>query len=82
MVAALMDTRRAACSSLSTRSPSLRNRGTTLASMGASRLPAGQRVSIQQMASAATTGGGNLDVRGARGVTTLIVPALRSAALA
>src|SRR5664279_4550275 len=82
MVAALMEIKRAASASLISKSPSLRNSGTTVASIGARRLPAGQRHSAQQVANEVTTGGVNLDVRGARGLTTLTVPAPRRAALA
>ena len=53
-----------------------------MASIGARRLPAGQRVNIQQMARAATTAGVNLDVRAALSFTTLMVPAPQRAALA
>lgn len=48
MVAALMATSRTASSSLGTMSPSRRNSGTTVASIGARRLPEGPRVGVQQ----------------------------------
>ena len=67
MDAALMDTSRAASSSLRAISPSRRKRGTTVASMGARRLPAGARVSIQHVARPAITCGANFEARAARG---------------
>jgi hypothetical protein len=80
-VAALMDTSRAASASFTSMSPSRRNSGTMVTSIGARRLPAGQRVSFQHVARAAITWELNLAVRGARGLSTLTVPAPRRAAL-
>ena len=77
-----MDTRRAASSSLRTMSPSRRSSGTTTSSMGARRLPAGARVSIQHVARQAITWGGNFGARGRRGMTILRVPASLRAARA
>jgi len=55
MVAALIETSSAASSSLSTMSQSRRNSGTTVASIGARRLPEGARVRVQQMTRQAIT---------------------------
>ena len=49
MDAADIETNRAASASVMTMSPSRRKRGTMVASIGARRLPAGVRVSIQHM---------------------------------
>ena len=82
MDAALMVTRRAASSSLQTRSPSLRSIGTTAASIGARRLPAGQRMSDQVTPRASMTAGENLAARGVRATTGRSVAAWRRAARA
>ena len=80
MLDADIETNRAATASVMTRSPSRRKRGTMVANMGARRLPAGVRVSIQQMVRAATTWEPNFGVRVARGRAILSVPARRMAA--
>ena len=80
MRAAHIETNRAASASVMTISPSRRKRGTTVASIGARRLPAGVRVSIQQMVRQATTWEPNFGVRVARGRAILSVPARRMAA--
>jgi len=82
MEAALIDISSAASSSLSMMSPSRRKRGTTVANMGARRLPAGVRVSIQQMVEQAMRWGPNLAALGVGGLATLILAASRKAARA
>jgi len=61
-------------------SPSRRMRGTMVASIGARRLPAGVRVSIQHTVRQSTTWKSNFGVRVARGRAILSVPALAMAA--
>ena len=59
-------------------SPSRRNNGTRVASIGASRLPAGNRATHQQVSSAAITRAGYSGSLVVRGAATRTVPARRS----
>ena len=70
MVAADMPTSSAAVSSSMASSPKRRRTGTSSASTGASRLPAGIPSTAQQKISAATTFGPYCGGRGRRGLTT------------
>jgi hypothetical protein len=80
MLAADIETNRAASASDMMISPSRRKRGTRVASIGARRLPAGVRVSIQHVVREATTWEPNFGVRVAGGRAILSVPALAMAA--
>ena len=80
MLAALIETKRAASSSVMMMSPSRRRRGTMVANIGAMRLPAGVRVSIQHMVRQATTCDPNFGLRTTGGRASLSMPALRRAA--
>jgi hypothetical protein len=82
IVAALICIRSAASASVRSSSPSQRRIGTTTASIGARRLPAGARNTAQQMINAAMTRGPYVGDRGRRAVTTLSASAPRSAARA
>jgi hypothetical protein len=80
MLAADMETNRAASWSLRVISPSRRKRGTMVANIEARRLPAGVRVSIEHTASQANTWEPNFGARATDGDAILSVPALRNAA--
>jgi hypothetical protein len=80
MLAADIATNRAASASDMVISPSRRKSGTMVANIGARRLPAGVRVSIQHMVRQATTWEPNFGARVARGRAILSVPALAMAA--
>jgi hypothetical protein len=82
MVAADIRISSSASSSVRSSSRSWRRMGTSVGSIGASRLPAGARNTAQHFTSAAMILGPYTGVRGARGRTTLIFNASRSAALA
>ena len=77
MVAALIETNRAAPTSVMVISPSRRQRGTTVANSGARRLPAGVRVNVQHIVRHAIRWGPYFGDLAVRGRAILSVPALR-----
>jgi hypothetical protein len=82
IVAGDMATSRSASASVRSSSPSRRNIGTSTVSIGARRLPAGQRATRQHNSRADTTRDEYTRPRDARGTAIRIVPAWRSSARA
>ena len=84
MVAALIAISCSASASVRSSSPSRRNTGTSVGSIGARRLPAGARNTAQHLISPVTTRGPYVGLRGLRGLalTNLGLSASRRAARA